>query len=86
MNAWIKRKYGYDEVISILVDEKCPDATLVFNLYIAFVDNYLGRILFDKEGYWIYDGEELTVTEQEQVGKFICHHMQLFVTYDVIFN
>jgi len=31
----------------------------------------LGRILFDSEGYWIYDGDSLKITEQEQLAAFI---------------
>ncbi|MBK0379222.1 hypothetical protein [Mucilaginibacter segetis] len=76
MNAWIKRKHGPDEVVSIIPDMKCSDAALVYHLYTAFEAGYLGRILFDDQGYWIYDGEELTVAEQEQLGKFIQYHME----------
>ena len=77
MKAWIKRKRGPDEVVSVIADAQCPDAALVYNLYIAFEEVYLGRILFDDRGYWIYDGEHLTVTEQEQVGKFINQNMEI---------
>jgi hypothetical protein len=77
MNAWIKRKKGPDEVVSVIADVQCTDATLVYNLYTAFEEAYLGRILFDDRGYWIYDGNELTVAEQEQIGKFIQHNMEV---------
>lgn len=43
-----------------LPDEKNPD--------------YLGRILFDNKGHWIYDGELLSVMEQEQIGEFISEY------------
>jgi hypothetical protein len=39
--------------------------------------NTLGRVLFDADGYWIYDGEELSVDEQEQLGRFIINHMEV---------
>ena len=77
MNAWIKRKKGPDEVVSVVADIQSDDAALVYNLYIAFDEAYLGRILFDDQGYWIYDGDELTIAEQEQLGKFIQHNMEV---------
>jgi hypothetical protein len=77
MNAWIKRKSGPDEIISVIADVQCTDAALVYNLYTAFEEAYLGRILFDNEGYWIYDGDELTVAEQEQLGKWIQYNMEV---------
>lgn len=77
MNAWLKRKSGPDEVVSVIPDMECKDAALVYDLYSAYEMDYLGRILFDNEGYWIYDGELLTVAEQEQLGKFIQHNMEV---------
>lgn len=77
MNAWLKRKNGPDEVIKVVLDTECPDAALVYNLYIAFDEEYLGRILFDNEGFWIYDGNELMVDEQEALGKFIRYNMEV---------
>lgn len=77
MNAWIKRKKGPDEVVSVIHDTQCGDATLVYNLYTAFEADFLGRILFDDQGYWIYDGNDLTVSEQEQLGKFIQYNMEV---------
>ena len=77
MNAWIKRKNGPDEVISVIPDIQSIDAASVYNLYTAFEEDYLGRILFDEQGYWIYDGEQLTVIEQEQVSKFISYNMEV---------
>lgn len=32
-----------------------------------------GRILFDKNGYWIYDGNHLDTSEQEQLAAFIAN-------------
>jgi hypothetical protein len=77
MNAWIKRKNGPSEVTRVITDVQSTDAALVYNLYTAFEDDYLGRILFDDQGYWIYDGNELTVTEQEQLGRFIQHMLEV---------
>ncbi len=77
MNAWIKRKNGPDEVINVVMNNDSPDSALVYDLFTAFDQEYLGRILFDELGYWIYDGDILNVEEQEQLGKFINHNMEL---------
>jgi hypothetical protein len=77
MNAWIKRKNGPDEVVIVVHDTQCRDAALVYMLYSAFETDFLGRILFDDQGYWIYDGNDLTVVEQEQLGRFIQHNMEV---------
>jgi hypothetical protein len=77
MNAWVKRKHGPDEVVSISLDIEATDAVLSYNLYLAYGGEYLGRVLFDADGYWIYDGEELSVDEQEQLGRFIINHMEV---------
>jgi hypothetical protein len=79
MNAWLKRKKGPDEVVQIIHDTECRDAVLVYQVYTAFEaePDYLGRILFDAQGYWIYDGELLSVPEQEQLAKFIQHNMEI---------
>ena len=77
MNAWIKRKKGPDEVVSVIHDTQCEDAALVYNIYTAFEADFLGRILFDDQGFWIYDGNDLTVAEQEQLGKFIQYNMEV---------
>jgi hypothetical protein len=76
--AWVKRKNGPDEIIRIVPD--IPDKYEVpgYNLYTAFDEtpDYLGRILFDLQGYWIYDGDVLTIAEQEQVAKFIINYAE----------
>ncbi|MES2275912.1 MAG: hypothetical protein V4592_07815 [Bacteroidota bacterium] len=77
MNAWLKRKNGPDEVIRVIPDVDCRDAALVYHLYTAFEADFLGRILFDDQGFWIYDGNDLTVAEQEQLGKFIRYNMEV---------
>ena len=77
--AWVKRKNGPDEVVRIVLDTECNDAELCYKLFTAYDESpdYLGRILFDVQGYWIYDGNLLTVAEQEQLGQFIQHHMEI---------
>ena len=77
MNAWLKRKSGPDEVIRVIPDTKSREVVLVYNLYSAFEADFFGRILFDEHGYWIYDGEVLTVAEQEQLGKFIQQNVEV---------
>ena len=76
--AWVKRKNGPDEVIRIILDLECKDAPLSYDLFTAYDEqpNYLGRILFDERGYWIYDGETLTIAEQEQVARFIVNYVE----------
>ncbi|MGY4536139.1 hypothetical protein ACVW0P_000533 [Mucilaginibacter sp. UYNi724] len=76
--AWVKRKNGPDEVVRIILDLESRDAALCYLLYTAYhkEPDYLGRILFDIEGYWIYDGETLTINEQEQVAKFIINYVE----------
>jgi hypothetical protein len=71
--AWIKRKSGPDEIIQVVRDLENDGAGLSYQLYTAFDKDpdYLGRILFDAQGYWIYDGDILAIPEQEQVAKFI---------------
>jgi hypothetical protein len=63
--------------VSVIPDAECTDAALVYDLYIAYENAYLGRILFDDQGYWIYDGNELNIVEQEQLGKFIQYNMEV---------
>ena len=77
--AWVKRKNGPDEVVRILLDVKSRDAVLCYQLYTAYDENpdYLGRILFDAQGYWIYDGNVLEIAEQEQVAKFITNYQEV---------
>lgn len=74
--AWVKRKNGPDEVVRVILDVESKDAELCYQLFTTFDDNpdYLGRILFDAKGYWIYDGETLTIAEQEQLAKFIVNY------------
>jgi hypothetical protein len=76
--AWVKRKSGPDEVVRILPHVE-PNSTIIcYELYSAFDESpdYLGRVLFDAQGYWIYDGDLFSVTEQEQIAKFIINYVE----------
>ncbi|MBE9663124.1 hypothetical protein [Mucilaginibacter myungsuensis] len=72
MKAWLKHRDGSSNVIRILPDRNGPAAQfyLLFTAYDAYPAD-LGRILFDADGYWIYDGDELKVEQQEQVAGMI---------------
>ena len=76
--AWVKRRKGADEIVRVVPDNENALIT-TYKLYTAFDDNpdYLGRILFDAQGYWIYDGETLSVAEQEQLAKFIINYVEV---------
>lgn len=76
--AWVKRKSGPDEIVRIVPDLENKGLVQSYELFTAFEENpdYLGRILFDAQGYWIYDGEILSVTEQEQLAKFIINYVE----------
>ena len=74
--AWIKRNNGPDEVVRVILDADNGEPVTSFLIYTAYQEpsDYLGRILFDSNGYWIYDGDELTIDEQEQLAKFITYY------------
>ena len=75
--AWIKRERGPDEIIKIIGDTESP-GVISYKLFTAYSEtpDFLGRILFDTQGYWIYDGDVLTISEQEQVAKFIINYVE----------
>lgn len=52
-------------------EDLLSDETEDYNLPDDKNPDYLGRILFDNNGNWIYDGELLSIYEQEQIGEFI---------------
>jgi hypothetical protein len=55
-----------------------PDKGDGYHLYDVLIETAIGRILFDAADNWIYDGEELTVEEQEDVAGFISgHHKEM---------
>jgi hypothetical protein len=76
--VWIKRKNGTSEIIHVMLDHCVGIKVIAYNLYDAFNEHpdYLGRILFDVKGYWIYDGSIMSIDEQEQVAKFIICHVK----------
>ena len=76
--VWVKRKNGTGEIIHIMLDHRVGSKVIAYNLYNAFDDHpdYLGRILFDAKGYWIYDGSIMSIDEQEQLAKFIISHVK----------
>lgn len=78
IKAWIKRNNGPDEVIRVMPDTENSGGITAYLLYMAHEKSpdCLGRILFDREGYWIYDGEVFTIAEQEQLAKFIISHVK----------
>jgi len=71
IKAWLKRKNEADEVLKLIPLRE--EAVTVFMLMPAYEigARSLGAILFDVNGYWIYDGEDLRVEEQEQIAAFI---------------
>jgi hypothetical protein len=77
--AWVKRNSGPDEIIRVVPDLMFKGKGLCYQLYTSFDQNPddMGRVLFDTEGYWIYDGTELTITEQEQVARFIINYVEV---------
>lgn len=72
--AWIRRKTGRDEILRLELENTPTGAS--YTLFPAYEpnENDLGRILFDQDANWIYDGDILTIAEQEQVAKFILKH------------
>ncbi|PTR00846.1 hypothetical protein C8P68_10174 [Mucilaginibacter yixingensis] len=76
--AWLKRKHGPDEVIRVVPSLENHGPVTAYHLYTAYdqTHDFLGSILFDVKGYWIYDGDLLSVTEQEQVANFIINYQE----------
>ena len=76
--AWLKRKNGRQEIIRVVPSPEDLEKISVYQLYTAFdlEAEFLGSILFDREGYWIYDGEWLAIDEQEQVAAFIINYQE----------
>jgi hypothetical protein len=48
-----------------------PDQDRMYLLYDGLDGTELGRILLDEVGNWIYDGQILTIAEQEEVASDI---------------
>jgi hypothetical protein len=48
-----------------------PDTGKGYRLYDPLNDNELGRILVDHDENWIYDGDRLSIDEQEDIAASI---------------
>lgn len=77
VRVWLNRTDGKREVI-LIIPAYAPVGHQSYELYTAYDESRenLGRILFDDEGYWIYDGADLTVPEQEQISLFITNYLE----------
>ena len=77
--AWVKNGPASHEVVKVVPDAGQNGKVLCYRLYTAYDPNpdYLGQILFDAQGYWIYDGDVLGIREQEQVAKFIINYVEV---------
>ena len=76
--AWLKYRNGTREVVNIVPDTEQNDAEQCYEIYTAYEHSpvYMGRVLFDVQGYWIYDGSLLQVDEQEQLAHFIMTYVE----------
>lgn len=76
--AFVKRINGPDEVIRVVPDHLYRKSAQCYQLYTAFEErpDDLGCILFDEQGFWIYDGDLLSVAEQEQLADFIINYTE----------
>jgi hypothetical protein len=70
--AHIKRAPGLNPMITVKPLEENKQ-TRRYELYLGYENDYLGSILFDADGYWIYDGNDLTVQESEDIARFIIY-------------
>ena len=66
-----KRRSGRDEILRLQLEEEGEN--IVYRLFPAYEPDApdLGRLLFDEHGHWIYDGDDLSVEESEEVARFI---------------
>jgi len=53
-----------------------PDTGAGYDLYDPIGEKAFGRILFDDQDNWIYDGEVLSVEEQEELAGAITGHQK----------
>jgi hypothetical protein len=85
VKRWVYMKDGHNQIILVTPDDTSGDPIRIFELCLAYhngeravcgqyPEDYLGRILFDADGNWIYDGEALKVEEQEQIGDYIANY------------
>ena len=75
--VWVKRKHSPDEVVRIIPAIRNEGRVTSYELFVAYdYPEYLGRILFDEHGFWIYDGTVFSVAEQEQLAAFIMNYKE----------
>ncbi|MET3606953.1 hypothetical protein ABIC74_000795 [Mucilaginibacter rubeus] len=48
-----------------------PETTLSYQLFEPLYERELGKLLFDQEDNWIYDGQLLDIDEQEDVASVL---------------
>jgi hypothetical protein len=53
-----------------------PDQGEGYPLFDPLQERFIGRILFDADDNWIYDGDQLTIHEQEDLAGFITGHQK----------
>jgi hypothetical protein len=53
-----------------------PDKGEGYALYNPLTEKELGRLLFDASDNWVYDGDVLTVDEQEELAGKIAGHQK----------
>jgi hypothetical protein len=75
--AWLNREDGSCMVLRVICLD-APAGQQYYELYPAYdqIGEDLGRVLFDTSGYWIYDGNDLSIAEQEQVADFIINYVE----------
>lgn len=76
--AWLKRRSGADEIINVVPALEEYQAVKTYHLYTAYEaqPEFLGSILFDSDNNWIYNGTDLSITEQEQMAAFIINYQE----------
>lgn len=53
-----------------------PDKTDSYSLFDALAESFIGRILFDRDDNWIYDGNVLSISEQEEIAGLLMGHQK----------
>ncbi len=49
----------------------CPAGKDIYVLHDGLDGDALGRLLFDANDFWVYDGAQLSIAEQEEVAGYI---------------